>query len=229
MTERSFPQQTRAKALVLSSSKQPAFRVLHGTGSGNQLLQLAAGANQQLTAARDALSSLAQLKEFFLQACEQDVAKAFLANGTDDENLGFNAWTSAVQEKCCVFNAIMTSSSYDDLLRDASNAATDAFLKLCSTYLPGLQRHLVDRLLKATKMLDGDTMVNVNSDDWTVLTQPATDFLLQQLNKFCEKGGIFLLLQQLKTAGVADPDMVKHMESSALLINLVPWLTIPAL
>jgi hypothetical protein len=65
----------------------------------------------------------------------------------------------------------------------------------------------------------------VNSDGWTVLTQPATDLLLQQLSKFCEKGGIFLLLQQLKAAGVADPGVVKLTESSAFLINLVRWLT----
>ena len=95
------------------------------------------------------MPSFVQLKEFFfLQACEQDVAKAFLANGTDEENLGFNAWTSAVQEKCRVFNAIITSaSSYDDLLRDAGNAATDASSKLCNTY--------------ATKMLDGNAMVSI--------------------------------------------------------------------
>lgn len=205
----------------MSSTKQPAFRLLHETGPGQQLLQLATLANQQMSAARDAQSSLIQCRDFFETICDQEPCQKFLESGIDDASGGFEDWMARFDNKSSILLQLLQGKAENSQGEHATNA-TPNFFQVCAKCLQPMQKHLEKRLEDFLSMLTNDNVIDVTSELWASMCDGNSIFLQVQIAKFCQgNGAIASLLQHLK------PTMPDEMTSSLTvcpnLLQLVLW------
>ena len=208
--------------LLLSSSQQPIYRVIHEHAVGTLLLRAATAENQKLVSRHDAQVSLGECQVFFDKTHGEGVAVSFLEAGDEANQSNFHNLMLEIDEKA---GLILHLCDKDGLGKNRGKEALDSFVVLAEVCLEKLVQSLIDMVKGMAQIFQDDSPVDPQNSSWDSIKHADTKFFVQHLAFFCKDGNCSKLISAAFKASLLDEQdpLFKKFMNGGYLLNWVTW------